>query len=192
MTFALKSLFSGSWKAVAFGLALGVALVGRTQAQAQAVPFGAYDVHSAFYVAKSENQNQVHYGVRLDAQCRPLQDAPVFAYWRRLRAETRVDEPLEGMGVYVYGASDEQEVRTTATGSIIALHVKALKRVPIEIEVTRTDSGCTVVPYLTLQGERARLSYAFVQLGPWGLRPRYVEVVASRERDGAEIRERFR
>ena len=178
--------------ALVASLGLATTLLIGTSVQAQAVPFGTYDVHSAFYVAKSENQNQVHYGVRLDAQCRPLQDAPVFAYWRRLRASARVDEPLEGLGVYVYGASDEQEVRTTSAGSTIALHVKALKQVPITLEVTRSADGCTVVPYLTLNGERARLSHAFVQLGPWGVRPRYVEVVAFRERDGVEIRERYR
>ena len=37
---------------------------------------------SVFFVAKSENRNEVHYGFALDAACSPAGPAPVFAYWR--------------------------------------------------------------------------------------------------------------
>src|ERR1700709_410946 len=80
------------------------------------VTFGPHDVHSVFHVEKSENQNQVHYGVRLDAACHPQGNSPVFAYWRRLKKDVRVDEPLVGAGTRVYGASNEQTVQVTANG----------------------------------------------------------------------------
>src|SRR5690348_6852763 len=41
-------------------------------------------VSSVFYLAKSENKNQVHYAVRVDDRCRPVGAAPVYGYWRDL------------------------------------------------------------------------------------------------------------
>jgi hypothetical protein len=57
------------------------ALVVRAQS---AVVFAASDVRSMFHISKSQNRNQVHYGLRLNAQCVPTSASPVFAYWREL------------------------------------------------------------------------------------------------------------
>src|SRR5690349_18588274 len=130
-------------------------------ARAEALRFGPYDLRSTFHVAKSENQNQVHYGLRLDAACNPVGKRPVFAYWQRLRQGKRVDGELEGLGTTVYGASDEQKVVKTAKGSSVELYVKALKKVRIVIEVQKAAQGCQATAYTTILGERARLSHAF-------------------------------
>jgi len=156
------------------------------------VTFGPNDVHSAFHVEKSENKNEVHYAVRVDAGCHPLGKTPVFAYWRRLRKGTRVDEPLTGPGVRVYGASGDQSVNLTPTGGRVTMYVRALKRVSIDIRVDKTKNGCVAVPTVTLKKERARLSHAFLQLGRFGLTVKYVDVVGTRERDGAKVTEQFR
>ena len=37
---------------------------------------------SVFFITKSENANQVHYGVHLDSQCNIAGAQPVYAYWR--------------------------------------------------------------------------------------------------------------
>ena len=155
-----------------------------------AVTFGPHDVRSVFHVAKSENQNQVHYGLRLDAACRPLGKRPVFAYWSRQRASGRVDAPLEGLGQHFYGASDEQRVRTGTTGGHVQMYVKALERVTVEISVQQTASGCVAVPTTLINGERASLSRAYLKLGRFGLSVAYVDVVGTRLRDGARIVQR--
>jgi hypothetical protein len=46
------------------------------------VQFAPPDVRSVFFIAKSQNRNQVHYGIRLDRECNPIGTRPVFAYWR--------------------------------------------------------------------------------------------------------------
>ena len=162
-------------------------------AAADAVGFGPYDVRSAFYVAKSENKNEVHYAVHVDAACRPLGKTPVFGYWRRLKKGVRVDEPLTGAGVRVYGASSEQTVSVTPNGGQIGMYVKALKRLSIDIRIDKGKDGvCTALPRVLLRGERARLSYAFLQLGRFGLSVKYVDVWGVRERDGRTVTEQFR
>jgi hypothetical protein len=162
------------------------------QASSGAVSFGPHDVHSVFYVAKSENQNQVHYAVRLDSACRPLPRNPIFAYWRRLKGGVRVDEPLVSPGTRVYGASDDQQVEVQTTGGRVKLYVKALKRVAIEVQVKSTPSGCQAVAHTTIQGQRARLSHAFLQLRRFGFGVSYVDVFGYRESDGMLVTERLR
>jgi hypothetical protein len=156
------------------------------------VDFGPYDIRSAFYVAKSENKNEVHYAVHVDAACRPLGKLPVFGYWQRLRKGKRVDEPLEGPGVRLYGASTEQKVVVGTTGGRIGMFVRALERVPVDMRLHKTPTGCAAQSYVSLKRERARLSYAFLQLGRFGLSVKYVDVVGFRERDGQRVTEQFR
>jgi hypothetical protein len=159
---------------------------------AESVSFGPHDVHSAFHVEKSENKNEVHYAVRVDAACRPQGKTPVFGYWRRLKKGVRVDEPLTGPGVRLYGASNEQTVSATSTGGRVGMYVKALKRLPVDIQVDKSKTGCVALPHVKLKGENARLSYAFLQLGRFGLSVKYVDVWGVRERDGIKVTEQFR
>jgi hypothetical protein len=171
--------------------ALAFAQLPAVLANAQAVRFGPHDVHSAFHISKSENQNQVHYAVRLDATCRPVGKRPVFAYWQRLRSGgKREDGELEGLGTTVYGASDDQKVSLRPAGGSVQMHVKALKKVLISIELEKTAQGCKAVAYTTILGQRARLSHAFLQLGMLGVLPKYVDVVGFRVSDGKRIAER--
>ena len=67
----------------------------------------ARDVASVFYVAKSENRNQVHYGVHLDASCSPVGTAPVFPYWRMLEHGPLAAEPLLQREVDAYGVAEQ-------------------------------------------------------------------------------------
>lgn len=154
--------------------------------------FGPYDVRSVFHVEKSENQNQVHYGIRLDAACRPLGKTPVFAYWKRLKQGVRVDEPLVGAGVRVYGPSDTQTVLISSTGGHVEMYVKALKRLPVDIRVTKTNDGCRAIPSVMLSGERVVLLHAYLQLGRFGLTVKYIDVVGTRAKDGKAVKEQFR
>jgi hypothetical protein len=161
-------------------------------AAAESVSFGPHDVHSAFHVEKSENKNEVHYAVRVDAACRPQGKTPVFGYWRRLKKGVRVDEPLTGPGVRVYGASGEQTVTTTPSGGRVTMYVKALKRLLVDIQIDKSKTGCVAVPHVKLKGEQARLSFAFLQLGRFGLTVKYVDVWGFRERDNLKVTEQFR
>jgi len=159
--------------------------------RAASVLFGPHDVRSVFHVAKSENQNQVHYALHLDTECKPMGKRPVFAYWQRLREGRRIDDQLTGLGTTVYGASEEQKIAARGNGaSSIEMFVKALKDVRISIEVQKTPQGCRAVPYVTILKQRARLSHAFLQLGAWGLTVKYVDVVGFRLSDGQRIAER--
>lgn len=171
-------------------LSIGVYPLPPTSA-ADTVAFGPFDLRTMFYVSKSENQNQVHYAMRVDRECRPSGKAPVFAYWRRLRKGQRFDEPLLPPGTRLYGASDEQKVTVGKAGGTVNMYVKALKRLPIDIVVEKNAAGCKATSTVKLKGEAARLSYAFLQLGRLGITVKYVDVVGYRVRDGARVVQQF-
>src|SRR5215471_13225370 len=71
------------------------------------------DIPSVFFIAKSQNRNQVHYGIRLDRSCRPSGERPVFAYWRMLENHGEL-EPLLPVETTAYGLLDEQTVAVAA------------------------------------------------------------------------------
>lgn len=170
---------------------LGLVVFSSGSVAAEGVAFGPHDGRSAFYVAKSENQNQVHYAVRLDALCRPLGKRPVFAYWRRLRQGKRIDAPLVGLGTTVYGAVDEQKVTVRARGGSVWTAVKALKQLRIRVDAEPEAAGCKVVAYASIKGQWSRLSHAFLQLRAFGLSVKYVDVIGYRVSDGARMAQRI-
>jgi Domain of unknown function (DUF4833) len=178
-------------------VAIGVAWLAsgasvRPAAAADPLTFGKHDVRSMFYVAKSENQNQVHYAMHVDAECKPQKKDPVFAYWRRLRKGVRYDEPLLPPGTRLYGASEGQTVVPGASsGGHVKMFVKALKRVPIDIEVAKVNGVCKATSLVTLKGQRAHLSYAYLQLGRMGLTVKYVDVIGYRVNGGAKVVQQF-
>jgi len=67
-------------------------------------------VRSVFFVAKSENRNEVHYGVALDSACVPAGSSPVFAYWRMRERSPLATEPLLAREVSAYGIAEPQRV----------------------------------------------------------------------------------
>jgi hypothetical protein len=183
-----------SWAGGPLRLVIALAVITLFAASAEGaagLSFGPYDVRSVFHVAKSENMNQVHYAVRLDGSCHPRGSKPVFAYWRRTRGHGYFDAPLTGMGSFVYGASDDQIVKAAASGSRVEFYVKALQRVRIEVEIRKTPNGCESDSFTSLRGARMRLSHAFVQLGGFANRVRWVDLVGYRE-NGARVNERLR
>lgn len=156
------------------------------------VRLGAHDVATVFYIAKSENNVQVHYGVRLDEACRPVGSSPVFAYWSRQRAAGRQAARLDGMARRLYGVSEKQNVQVKSTGGRVQMHVRALERVAVDIEIEKTPSGCAAVPTTKIGAERAQLESAFLKIGRFGMSVDYVDVIGSRLANGARVVQRIR
>lgn len=152
-------------------------------------PFGSNDVPSVFRIEKSENANQVHYGLRLDSRCRPIGDEPVVAYWHMLEKGHGVFEPLLRREEKVYGVG-RQNVETNGEGSTIELYLRSLEDRPLRIHVRSTDEGCTAFALTDVAGAPARVERIFVKTRL--VRIGYVEVSGFRISDGGSVRERFR
>ncbi len=113
------------------------------------------------FVSKSENKNQVHYGVHLDDSCAFTSSAPVFAYWRMLERGPNVTEPLLDREQRGYGVA-RQEVR----GDTVRITLRALPKRPITIHVSRAADGtCVARTETVIAGVLARLFNVHIALG---------------------------
>ncbi len=122
------------------------------------------DVRSVFLVAKSENRNQVHYGVRLDAGCAPVGKEPAFAYWRMLERGPATIEPLLGIEQPAYGFAENRLVARTEHGGRVRVKLAALPSRPIVIDVWEGENGCAATASTTIGGVPASLTSVFVKL----------------------------
>lgn len=158
-------------------------------ASAQTVSFGPHDVRSIFYLEKSENRNQVHYAIRLDENCQPRGAAPLFGYWRDLEEGPNVTSPISSRAQRAYGVA-RQEVRTTASGATVRVILQAVPDRQLLIDVTRSGDRCEATARAMIDGNRAVLQRAYIQLAPF-FRVAHVDLHGRSTRDGTELQERI-
>ncbi len=174
----------------AFALLAAAALgFGAPFARGQQDDSDARGVPSVFFVAKSENGNQVHYGIALDRRCAPMGDSPVYAYWRMLEHGPLAREPLLAREVAAYGFAAQRVLARDDHGGRVRIALNALPRRTIVVESTERGSGCTATARATIGGAAAALTSVFVQLR-WPFGVAYMEMSGRRESDGRALRER--
>ena len=156
------------------------------------VRFGAHDVQSMFRITKSENSNEVHYGVRLDGSCQPRGDSPVFGYWR-VNERGGALSPLTSREQSAYGVRPRQPVTHRPDGtSIIRVTLAALPGREVVVKVDRAEDGaCHASAQLRIGGQRAELRRVHVQLGGlFGLSVDHLRLDGRSLRDAAAVHER--
>ena len=144
-----------------------------------------HDVGTVFFVAKSENRNQVHYGIHLDAACAPEGASPVFAYWRMLERGPLATEPLLSREVRAYGVRDQRVL----TGGRIEIRLNALPQRPIVIESAARGDTCETSASTTIDGVPASLANVYAQLR-WPVGVEYLMLSGRARGDGRAVRER--
>jgi hypothetical protein len=159
-------------------------------ASAQAVSFGPHDVRSVFHIEKSENENQVHYAIRLDENCAPRTEKPVFAYWRNLEEGPDAVSPLLQREQRAYGLAPRQEIRTGTSGTTVRVLLLAIADRPLVFDVRRGQGRCEVRALTTIGGSRAVLTHAFLEVAPF-FRVAHLDLFGTRMRDGSEVEERI-
>lgn len=147
-------------------------------------------VRSVFFVAKSENRNEVHYGILLDATCAPAGATPVFAYWRMRERGPLATEPLLSREVAAYGVAEPQRVERTDGGGRVVFRLNALPRRPIAIDTSTDGPTCAATARANIGGTAASLTSVFVQLR-WPFGVDYMVLSGRTGTDGRVVRERL-
>ena len=173
------SLFAALLAVATGGLVVGVA---RGDA--------GHDVASVFFVAKSENRNQVHYGIHLDGGCAPAGTAPVFAYWRMLERGPLATEPLLRREVDAYGFAEQRVVERGADGGRVALGLRALPGRVISVTSAAREGTCEATATTAIGGAPAALQRVFVQLR-WPFGVDHLELSGRAVPDGRWVEERL-
>jgi len=145
----------------------------------------AAEIPSAFFVAKSQNKNQVHYGVRVDDKtCTPAGNAPVWPYWRMLEKGPNVIEAITSSEQKYFGI-DRQEVE----GPTVRIVLHGLPSRPVVIQTWRDSSGaCLASSTMTIAGSLRRLYSVFVAIKFFSLD--HLDITGWTD-DGAVVRERI-
>jgi hypothetical protein len=127
------------------------------------------DVRSVFFIARSQNKNQVHYGIHLDARCDPVGSQPVFGYWRMLERRGEI-EPILGLEAPAYGLADVQRIERRADATTIGIKLRAFPERPLVITVKRNGGHCEATATTAIAGSEARLRWIYVKLRwPFGI-----------------------
>ncbi len=150
---------------------------------------GTRDVSTVFFVAKSENKNQVHYGIRLDEACAPSGETPVYAYWRMLERGPLATEPLLSREVRAYGVADERVLERGPRVSRTRVTLEALRSRPMLVESYAEGPRCAAHATLPISGVPAALESVFVQLA-WPFGVAYLTLSGSAIADGGPVHER--
>jgi hypothetical protein len=148
------------------------------------------DVPSVFLIAKSENRNQVHYGIHLDAACAPVGPDPVFAYWRMLEHGPLATEPLLPREVDAYGFAEQHVVDRGADGGRVAIRLRALPGRPIAIQTLSRDGRCEATATARIGGATALLRIVFAQLR-WPFGVDHLVLSGRSLADGSAVEERI-
>ena len=122
-------------------------------------------VRSVFFISKSENRNQVHYGVRVDAQCRPEGQRPVYGYWRDFEDGPNATSPLLDHQQSAYGLTAPRWVRPANEGGQIRISLRGFPDRPLTIETFRGRDGCRARAHTTIARAPAVLRSIYVELG---------------------------
>jgi hypothetical protein len=158
---------SRTWFLVALVGAIG--LVGRPVAGDDGAGPRRRDVPSVFYIARSSNKNQVHYGVRADGACSVVGERPVYGYWRMLQNRGEI-EPILGIEMPAYGLDDEQRIEKSADVTIIRVKLRAFPDRAVSITLARTERGCEAFATTSIAGSEAQLHSIYVKVKwPFGV-----------------------
>ena len=147
-------------------------------------------VRSVFFVAKSENRNEVHYGIALDSACRPVGVSPVFAYWQMRERGPLATETQLSREVPAYGVSEPQRVDRAERGGRVVFTLNALPRRAIAIDAAPDGAGCIATAKIMIGGTAAALTSIFVQLR-WPFGVDHLELSGRAIPDGRRLRERL-
>jgi hypothetical protein len=146
-------------------LVLLVALGSYATAASADPPSPSSMVVPVFSIAKSENKNQVQYGVRIDNNCAPVGPAPVFAYWRMLERGPTQTEPILPREIRAYGLASQAVLASNANGGQVRAVLTALPGRPVIVATGRGgDGACRAVATVSIAGAPAHLFNVFVHL----------------------------
>lgn len=122
-------------------------------------------IGSVFFIAKSENRNQVHYAVLVDGHCRPRGERPVYGYWRDYEDGPDVTSPLLDREQSAYGLTAPRSIRRAQAGGRVQIGLRGFPDRPLTIETFRVQDRCRARALTTIAGSPAVLRSIYVELG---------------------------
>lgn len=121
----------------------------------------ATSLNSIFFITKSDNGNQVHYGVETNANCSLKGSKPAYPYWKL--ASGRL-EGLQSYEVPAFGIASQ-----SVSGNKVVMELNGLRgrRISKSIMIRSTQSGsqrCKISAFTKINGEVTQLLKVHIDL----------------------------
>ncbi len=143
----------------------GAGLIDPPASRANEVRFGPYDVRTIFFIGKSDDRNELHYGIRLDRDCRPIGTDPVYPYWQQVELGPNEVGDLNFLDRTVYSVRTLKVERGEgATMGRVTFHLQATQDRLVTVETHREGSQCAATATALVGGSPARLDRIFIKL----------------------------
>lgn len=146
-----------------FGLLALLAMTAPVAAGGEA-RFRANDIRTLFAIGKNTNRNEVQYGIRLDSECVPVGNEPVYAYWRDYEKGPDVTDDLSMLDRSVYGIRSQKVLARAPGESKILMSLKATPDRGVAVFVRKRDGKCMSESIATINGGAATLERVFVHV----------------------------
>ena len=115
----------------------------------------ANEISSIFYVSKNDNDNQVHYGVRLNQNCLPIGNNPVYVYWRMANGKT---QELRGLEQPAYGISRQSISGERVNFILNGFQNRGIQKSLFVKSARLNDGNCQVLAFTTINGKQVQIS----------------------------------
>jgi hypothetical protein len=122
---------------------------------------------SIIFLTKNTNNNQVHYGVNVDKQCRPTAKGSVYAYWRMLEEGPKERDKLMFWEQPGYGVRQPEKVNLDSDSGSLSLIIRGVPDHRIRLETFTTDFGCGARAFTSISGEEALLERIDINVSGW-------------------------
>ena len=122
---------------------------------------------SVIFLTKNTNNNQVHYGVNVDKQCRPTVEDSVYAYWRMLEEGPNQRDKLMFWEQPGYGVRQPEKVKLDTDSGSLALVIRGVPDHKIRLETFTSESGCGARAFTSISGEEALLERIDIHVSGW-------------------------
>ena len=122
-------------------------------------------IRSVFFIAKSENRNQVHYGIKVDGACRPFGHQPVYGYWRDFEDGPRATSPLLDREQSAYGLTRPFSIKRHSQGGEVLIGLRGFPDRRIRIQAFESEKGCRARAVMSIRKQPSVLSSIYIELG---------------------------
>lgn len=129
--------------------------------------FWANDIRTLFFIGKSDDRDEVHYGIHLDKDCMPIGNEPVYVYWQQIEQGPNVTEDLNFLDRTVYGVKSQSVTKRSPEESRVVMTLRATSDRSITVVTKKQEGQCVADSIAMIGGVPARLDRVFVHVAGW-------------------------
>lgn len=145
-----------------------------------------------FFIQRNKNNNEVHYQLQVDDNCRIVAQKPVSAFWKLLQENPGRTKPLTGLARFAYGVVHKHVDDNWVFFHLMLLDERIIKATATYNPATKT---CSPIALVEINEQWAALErvYVYAEEGLFEPQILYIDLIGtSLESRPQQVTERLR